>query len=78
MKLHAEMETTTNFDHHARITVARLSALIRNYHKALESMKSPPRYESSDGSTSKLKLPKMELATPTRIGCLSLVCSKRP
>ena len=78
-ELLAEMETTTDFDHNASITVARLSALINNYQKSLESMNNPPRYESSGGNTSKLKLLKMDLPhsqTPTRIGCLSLICSK--
>ena len=64
-ELLAEMETTTDFDHNASITVARLSALISNYHKSLESINNPPRYESSGRNTSKLKLPKLELPTFT-------------
>ena len=61
------METTTDFDHNASITVARLSALISNYHKSSESLSNPPRYESYGGTTSKLRLPKLEL--PTFTGC---------
>ena len=36
-----------------------------NYHKSLESMSNPPRYEFSGGTTSKLGLPKLELPTFT-------------
>ena len=59
------MDTTTDFDYIASITVAKLSSLISKYHKSLESMNNSPRYESSRGNTSKLKLPKLELPTFT-------------
>ena len=59
------METTTDFDHNASITVARLSAPISNYHRSLESMSKHPLHESSGGTTSKLSLPKLELPSFT-------------
>ena len=65
IELLAEMETTTDFHHNASITVARLSALTTNYHKTLESMNNPFRYDSSGGITSKLKQLKKELPTFT-------------
>ena len=64
-ELLAGMETIIDFDHNASITVARLSALFNNYHKSLESMNNPPRYEFSGGNTSNLKLLKLELPTFT-------------
>ena len=77
----AELETTTDFDHNASITVARLSALTSDYHKSLESMTNHPRHGSSGGKTSKRKLPILEILTFTGSYtdlCLSLICSKRP
>ena len=44
-ELLAEMETTTDFNHNASITLARLSALsalINKYQKSSESMNNPP------------------------------------
>ena len=69
------METTTDFDHNASITVDRLSALISNSNKSLGSMNNPPRYESSGGNTSRLKLPNMELPTFTGsyTDCMSFI-----
>ena len=73
------MEKTTDFAHNANTTVARLSTLTSNRHKSLESMKSPPRYESSGALRVNSDFPKQSYQLsqdPTRIGRFSLFVFK--
>ena len=66
-QLTQDMEVSSQFHHNACVTVARLSALIDNHKKAREVTRSSSRPSASDStqSTSKLKLPKLQLPTFT-------------
>ena len=73
-ELAAEMDGANEFEHKVSITIARLEGLLNNYKQQVNHQpRNSNEATNSVGSSSKLKLPKLQLPTfqvHTLIGCL--------